>query len=49
VPTEDIFLLILIVAAFVAFAVALAYGSAVAGGTEKAPQALQDSAKSRSS
>jgi flagellar basal body-associated protein FliL len=47
VPTGDVFWLILIVAAFVVFAVVLAYGSAVAGGAEKAPQSSQGSTKSR--
>jgi hypothetical protein len=47
VPPEDIFLLTLVVAAFAAFAVALAYGSAIASGTEEAPPA--DSTKSRQS
>jgi hypothetical protein len=44
-PPEDIFLLTLVIAAFAAFAVALAYGSAIASGTEAVPPALPDSTK----
>jgi len=46
VPLEDVFLLTLVIVAFVIFALALAYGSAVASGTRKSPKVVKDSAKS---
>lgn|GEM_PF-2588529 len=45
VPLEDVFLLTLVIVAFVTFALALAYGSAVASGTRKSPKVLKDPAK----
>lgn len=45
-PLGDVFLLTLIIVAFGTFALALAYGSAVASGTRKSPKAVKDSAKS---
>lgn len=44
-PPENIFFLALVIVAFGAFALALAYGSAVASGSKIAPQGPQKSTK----
>jgi hypothetical protein len=44
-PPENFFFLALVVFAFGGLALALAYGSAVAGGTEKDAQSSQNSTK----